>query len=266
MTASLGLPSFSSSPIISSSFPPPSHKALAFFTPRADRTTATGTCRASQAVDLFPTIWPDIMVRDAVPEDYWGVADTHCSCFFPNCRFPINLLLRINRCVRLLSGFPVPLGSMWACLVAVTGSPVNNSSFIQRDDLEPEDIDSIKKGCVAGILTVDTMADFLPRKGPLLQRRTRIAYISNVAVRKAHRRKGIAKMLMANAEARAWIWGCRSVALHCDVNNLAAMRLYKEQGYKCIQVPANAKWPKPRSKPGTQFNFMMKIINPNATP
>ncbi|XP_074590724.1 GCN5-related N-acetyltransferase 4, chloroplastic-like isoform X2 [Curcuma longa] len=232
MTTSLGLPSFSSSPIISSSFPLPSHKALAFFPPRADRSTATGTCRASQAVDLFPTIWSGIMVRDAVPEDYWGVADTHCSCFFPNCRFPINLLLRINR----------------------------------FDDVELEDIGSIKKGCVAGILTVDTMAEFLPRKGPLLQRRTRIAYISNLAVRKAHRGKGIAKMLIANAEARAWSWGCRSMALHCDVNNLAAMRLYKEQGYKCIQVPENAKWPKPSSKPGTQFNLMMKIINPNATP
>ncbi|KAH0459107.1 hypothetical protein IEQ34_011921 [Dendrobium chrysotoxum] len=36
-----------------------------------------GTCRASQTVDLFPSICPEIVVRDARVEDCWEVADTH---------------------------------------------------------------------------------------------------------------------------------------------------------------------------------------------
>ncbi|URD91131.1 Acetyltransferase (GNAT) family [Musa troglodytarum] len=199
--------------------------------------TGVGTCRASQAVDLFPSVWPEVTVRDARLEDCWEVADTHCSCFFPDYTFPVDLVLRIDRFVGLLSGFSVPPGKF-----------------------------SINRGSVAGILTVDTVADFLPRKGPLRQRRTGIAYISNVAVREADRQKGIAKMLVAKSEARARSWGCRSMALHCDINNLAAMRLYKGQGFKCIKVPENAKWPEPKTSPGIQFNFMMKLLVPDATP
>lgn len=119
---------------------------------------------------------------------------------------------------------------------------------------------SLNKGSVAGVLTVDTVADFLPRKGPLRQRRTGIAYISNVAVREADRKKGIAKMLVAKAEARARSWGCRSIALHCDANNIPAIRLYKGQGFKCIRIPEQAKWPEPKTAPGMQFYFMMKLL------
>jgi ribosomal protein S18 acetylase RimI-like enzyme len=90
--------------------------------------------------------------------------------------------------------------------------------------------------------------------------RTGIAYIANVAVRKEERRKGIAKMLVAEAEERAKSWGCRSMALHCDVNNIAALRLYKNLGYKCIHVPEDAKWPEPKIAKGVRYNFMMKLV------
>lgn len=90
--------------------------------------------------------------------------------------------------------------------------------------------------------------------------RTGIAYIANVAVRKEERRKGIAKMLVQEAEARARSWGCRSMALHCDVNNVAALRLYRNQGFKCIRVPEGAKWPEPKIAKGAEYNFMMKLV------
>jgi len=90
--------------------------------------------------------------------------------------------------------------------------------------------------------------------------RTGIAYIANVAVRKEERRKGIAKMLVQEAEARARSWGCRSMALHCDVNNIAALRLYKNQGFKCIRVPEGARWPEPKIAEGVRYSFMMKLV------
>jgi GNAT superfamily N-acetyltransferase len=70
-------------------------------------------------------------------------------------------------------------------------------------------------------------------------------------------------MLVAEAEARARSWGCRSVALHCDVSNLAALRLYKSQGYKSIRVPEDAKWPAPKIAEGVQYDFMMKLVPKN---
>nr|ACU18302.1 unknown [Glycine max] len=38
----------------------------------------SGLCRASQVVDLFPTVSPEIIVREARLEDCWEVAETHC--------------------------------------------------------------------------------------------------------------------------------------------------------------------------------------------
>ncbi|THU66662.1 hypothetical protein C4D60_Mb05t16520 [Musa balbisiana] len=271
--------SCSSSPSLRSSFPssPLRQKTLPLFLPGVRNSNgcgtgglfqcSTGTFRAGQAVELFPSLWPEVTVRDVQLEDYWEVADTHCSCFFPNHKFPINFMLRINRFVGLFSRSSVPPGSMKTCLVAVFDSPVNDNIYVECEDLKTGCFEGkIGRGSVAGILTVDTVADFLPRKGPLRQRRTGVAYISNVAVRKAERRKGIAKMLIAKAEARARSWGCRSMALHCDANNLSAMRLYKGQGYKCIKVPENANWPEPRTSPSTYLTFMMKLLNPNSTP
>lgn len=228
----------------------------------------SGVCKASQTVDLFPSVCPEIVVRDARLEDCWEVADTHCSSFFPDYTFPVDLVLRIDRFVALLSGFSVPPGRMRACLVAVTGTSGNNNLYIGSEDIKAGAFEgkfSINRGSVAGILTIDTVADFLPRKGPFRQRRTGIAYISNVAVRETDRKRGIAKMLVANAEAKARSWGCRSVALHCDANNLAAVRLYKGQGFKIIKVPKQAKWPQPKTSPGANYDFMMKLLSPSGT-
>eukprot|EP00878_Enallax_costatus_P022015 GHUV01023338.1.p3 GENE.GHUV01023338.1~~GHUV01023338.1.p3 ORF type:complete len:131 (+),score=47.69 GHUV01023338.1:702-1094(+) len=64
------------------------------------------------------------------------------------------------------------------------------------------------------------------------------AYISNVAVSTAYRRSGVAVQLMAEAEALAVEWGCRTAGLHCNPNNTAAMQLYKRLKYKKAAVEA----------------------------
>lgn len=183
----------------------------------------------------------EIIIREARLEDSWEVAETHCSSFFPHYTFPLDLALRMDRLLGLLSlslsAFSLPNGCRRTCLVAL----LHNHQ-------------------VAGILTLDTLADFLPRKGPLRQRRTGIAYVSNVAVRERDRCKGIAKRLMISAEAQAKKWGCRAIALHCDVNNPAATQLYKGQGFKCIKVPERAQWPQPKTTPNVHFSFMMKLL------
>ncbi|KAJ6826555.1 uncharacterized protein M6B38_371240 [Iris pallida] len=225
-------------------------------------------CRASQVVDLFPPLSPEIVVRDARLEDCWEVADTHCSSFFPEYTFPVDVALRIDRFVALLSGFSVPPGCMRTCLVAVTCCALTKNLFFGSEDFKVGGFEgkfSFNRGSVSGILTVDTVADFLPRKGPFRQRRTGVAYISNVAVRESERRKGVGKLLIAEAEAKARSWGCRSVALHCDASNLAAVRLYRGQGYRTVKVPEGAKWPQPKTTPSDEFDLMMKLLSPSKT-
>ncbi|GMN51079.1 hypothetical protein TIFTF001_020244 [Ficus carica] len=228
-----------------------------------------GVWGASQVVDLFPALSPEIVVREARLEDCWEVAETHCSSFFPDYSFPLDFMLRIDRLVGMLAGFSVPSGCRRTCLVAVIGNSMDETFLLGTEDLRIGGFDgkiSLNRGYVAGILTVDTVADFLPRKGPLRQRRTGIAYISNVAVRERFRRKGIAKRLVAKAEAQARSWGCRAISLHCDLKNPAATKLYKGQGFKSIKVPEGANWPQPKTSPDVKFNFMMKLLTTPTTP
>lgn len=228
----------------------------------------SGICRASQAAELFPSVSPEVVVREARLEDCWEVADTHCSSFFPDYSFPLDLVLRIDRVVALLSGFSVPNGCRRTCLVAVTGRCINDNFVFGSEEFKFGGFEgkfSFNKGSVTGILTLDTVADFLPRRGPLRQRRTGIAYVSNVAVRQRDRRKGIAKQLIIEAEALAKNWGCRAIALHCDASNRAAMQLYIGRGFRCIKVPESANWPQPKTSPSIQFNFLMKLLTVSST-
>lgn len=132
-------------------------------------------CRASQVVEFFPTGLPEIVVREAKLEDSWEVAETHCSSFFPEYSFPLDFLLRIDRMLATatLSRFSVPNGCRRTCLVAVLGSSGDDTFLFGNEDIENRGRDgrSLDSGYVGGILTLDTMANFLPRKGPLRQRR-----------------------------------------------------------------------------------------------
>ncbi|XP_060183716.1 GCN5-related N-acetyltransferase 4, chloroplastic isoform X3 [Lycium barbarum] len=129
----------------------------------------SGLCRASQVAELFPTISPEVYVREARVEDCWEVAETHCSSFFPEYSFPLDFVLRIDRLIAMLFGFSIPIGCQRTCLVAVVGSRDEEACLFGGFDGRL----SLNKGYVTGVLTVDTVADFLPRKGPLRQRRNK---------------------------------------------------------------------------------------------
>ncbi|GAA0141123.1 acyltransferase [Lithospermum erythrorhizon] len=222
----------------------------------------SGHCKASQIAELFTATSPEIVVREARLEDSWEVAETHCSSFFPEYAFPLDFVLRFDRLIGMLFGFSVPIGCEKTCLVAVVGGS-DEEFLLGSEDFKIGRLDSrfsLNKGYVAGILTLDTVADFLPRKGPLRQRRTGIAYISNVAVRERFRRKGIATRLITRAESQARSWGCRALALHCDNSNAGATKLYTREGFKCIKIPEGANWPQPKTSPDVQFSFMMKLL------
>jgi ribosomal protein S18 acetylase RimI-like enzyme len=62
------------------------------------------------------------------------------------------------------------------------------------------------------------------------------AYISDVAVRSSHRRRGIATLLLEHAIAEAQRQRLRSVCLFVKANNTSALRLYQQHGFVQVGV------------------------------
>ena len=67
----------------------------------------------------------------------------------------------------------------------------------------------------------------------------RYPYISNLAVRKAHRRKGIAYKLLVSCEHQAREWGFSELYLHVLDNNEQAKQLYFNRGYQVCRIEPN---------------------------
>eukprot|EP00879_Flechtneria_rotunda_P015472 GHRR01016180.1.p1 GENE.GHRR01016180.1~~GHRR01016180.1.p1 ORF type:complete len:339 (+),score=80.31 GHRR01016180.1:166-1182(+) len=99
---------------------------------------------------------------------------------------------------------------------------------------------------IIGVAQVDSFGDIIPPKTLSATRdgafgwikREGIAYISNVAVSPAARRRGVAVRLMREAEALAAAWGCTRAGLHCNPSNAAAMQLYKQLSYRKAMLEA----------------------------
>lgn len=59
------------------------------------------------------------------------------------------------------------------------------------------------------------------------------AYIQTIEVHPAHRGVGVGAELLRRVECSARAAGAKSIGLHVDVENAAAMHLYESSGYLC---------------------------------
>ena len=86
---------------------------------------------------------------------------------------------------------------------------------------------------ITGACTVDNRSFYFGKawQGEQASRQWQ-AYIANVCVVPTARRAGIAKKLMAEAEVVAADWGCEWVFLTSELDNVAALQLYKTLGYR----------------------------------
>jgi ribosomal-protein-alanine N-acetyltransferase len=72
-----------------------------------------------------------------------------------------------------------------------------------------------------------------------LQYSPRIADVQTIGVTAAHRRRGLADLLMRLAEDRAAAWGAESMMLEVRVDNDAAIALYARHGFETIHTRAH---------------------------
>ncbi|MGD1906372.1 MAG: GNAT family N-acetyltransferase [Leptolyngbyaceae cyanobacterium] len=103
--------------------------------------------------------------------------------------------------------------------------------------------------CLAGI-TVETTAnqqdwivgtvELAPKSDFLWRKQTgRQLYLSNLAVREAYRRTGVARQLLKACEQTAQADGFTELYLHVMENNQAARQLYEQAGYHLEQAEMN---------------------------
>lgn len=69
--------------------------------------------------------------------------------------------------------------------------------------------------------------------------RKRYLYVSNLAVRPTHRRRGVARQLLLSCERVALSWGFQDLYLHVLENNHQARQLYFKLGYRLYQVDSS---------------------------
>ncbi len=87
-------------------------------------------------------------------------------------------------------------------------------------------------------------------------------YISNLAVKKSCRRRGVARQLLLACERTSLEWGFKDLYLHVLENNHQARELYLQAGYKLHQTePSYGAWLFRRPK----RLFLHKGITPTAT-
>eukprot|EP00897_Mesotaenium_endlicherianum_P005875 jgi/Mesen1/5315/ME000265S04478 len=258
-------------------------------------TAASGRSEAPSSPPFaIPTVKPNlssagtccsVIVREVMLEDYWEVADVHCTSFFPNTIWPMSCILRADRVISLLGYLSMPTGLQKKCLVAYDSRSSGSRRAVTTAAGAAYDLGSLREMLqiglpglplpsilkstgesgydVAGSVTVDTAAEFLKRKGIARQRRKGIAYLSNMAVQRGHRRQGVARKLLFEAEALGRSWACRSMALHCDISNDAAVALYKREGYRLIPPYLASMWPEPYTDDGVELRLMMKYLGNN---
>jgi ribosomal protein S18 acetylase RimI-like enzyme len=85
-----------------------------------------------------------------------------------------------------------------------------------------------------------------------------IGYVSNLSVSPGHRRQGLGRRLVDEAERKASDWGCAHVLLHCDAADTAAVQLYRSAGYRTVSL--EPVWMAPLMLRSARLMLMMKRL------
>jgi len=119
---------------------------------------------------------------------------------------------------------------------------------------------------ILGAVVIDTLLEHIPPKkfnmnGGYTRElpRKKMAYLSNLAVAPSAQRQGLGLKLLHQAEEMASKeWGCRTMTLHVDPNNVPAVELYKNSGYRF--VAKQPEWQRVLEGRQTGLVLMLKVL------
>ena len=119
--------------------------------------------------------------------------------------------------------------SQYACLVAVSVESTLDAKASNETSSKRSRV--MAAGTVIGTIEIsqrpcETWQFFPPKR----------AYLSNLAIDRAHRRQGAAKQLLHTCESVALQWGFHDIYLHVMADNQAAQALYAQAGYQPCEV------------------------------
>lgn len=195
-----------------------------------------------------------LVYRPAVPDDSRAIADLICQAggglyeFLFDDLIPFVSALDIVAAGVGMSGGPL---SHENCLVASTASAgiVGVANFFPADSLTEETFLSL----------VSDRFDYI---GPMLRLRDRGSmFLNAIAVSGNHRGNGVGTHLLTLTEAVSMEAGFSRLSLHVWVDNVAAIKLYRRQGFSEVGIAELA--PAPRL-PHSGGSLLMRKILPGA--
>lgn len=159
----------------------------------------------------LPHWQPPFRIRSAQQKDLESIVAVLVSSFYPQAQATqwLYWLMRIGLKEDIKTRLRTP-ADQYVCLVATTIDPesAHSSSVVGTAELS-------RRPCETWRL--------LPPKR---------AYVSNLAIDKAYRRRGAAHQLLRASEKIAFSWGFHQIYLHVMADNLVARALYAQAGYQ----------------------------------
>ena len=159
----------------------------------------------------IPYQQPPFRVRSAQLADLVQIVGVLLSSFYPQAQATqwLYWLMRIGIKEDIKTRLKTP-ASQYVCLVATT-----------------VDLETAQSGAVVGTAEISQRPCEAWRLLP-----PKRAYISNLAISAAYRRRGVAHQLLRTSEKIAFSWGFHRVYLHVMADNPAARALYTQAGYQ----------------------------------
>ncbi len=173
------------------------------------------SANAERVVSL-PYQWQPFRIRSAQRNDLPQIVAVLLASFYPQAKATqwLYWLMRIGIQEDIKTRLKTP-ANQYACLVAIA--------------LDADTAQSTSD--VAGTAEIsqrpcETWRFFPPKR----------AYLSNLAVAPAYRRRGAANQLIETCESIALSWGYHRIYLHVMADNSAAQALYHQAGYRPCEV------------------------------